>query len=167
MNKEKGLTDKQMIELLKRSYAAVDGLWFMMLEKETDFETALKVDAAVWDVLPKIQVRKIVELTGISGTTPADFLPVLKIKFGLEEYKYQIKENTESRLEIQVDECPWVNLLQKSDRMHIAERLGDEICTRDLKGWAQAFNPRLDIEWAWRRCTEQPGCRFSFFVKEG
>ncbi len=51
------LTDKQKMEYFHRSYLAVDGLWFMKIEENFGFETALKMDEAVWKILPKIQSR--------------------------------------------------------------------------------------------------------------
>ena len=53
------LTDEQKAEYFRRSYTAVDGLWFMMVEEKYGFEAALKLDEAVWKVLPKIQARTI------------------------------------------------------------------------------------------------------------
>ena len=166
MVKNLNLSEKQKIEFLKRSYMAVDGLWFMMIEKEFDFETALKIDAAVWEVLPKIQVRKIIELTGISGSTASEFLPILEIKFSLEEYNYKILKDTPKCLEVKIDKCPWVELLRKSDRLHLSERISSEICTRDLNGWASAFHKDLELEWFSRDCISSSGCSFAFNVKK-
>ena len=165
MNEVFKFTNEQKIELLKRSYMAVDGLWFMMVEKEFDFETALKIDVAVWEVLPKIQVRKILELTGYSGSSASEFLPVLNIKFGLEEYDYKIIESSADRLEVKIKKCPWVELLRKSDRLKLAERIGREICTLDLNGWANAFHKDLQLEWISRECISS-GCSFAFNIKK-
>jgi len=51
------LTDKQIVEYFKRSYTAVDGLWFMKVEEIYGFDTALDIDEEVWKVMPKIQAR--------------------------------------------------------------------------------------------------------------
>ena len=53
------LTDEQKAEYFRRSYTAVDGLWFMKVEEKRGFEEALQLDEAVWKVLPKIQARTI------------------------------------------------------------------------------------------------------------
>jgi len=166
MDKDFHFTDQQKIELLKRSYMAVDGLWFMMVEKEFDFEAALKIDIAVWEVLPKIQVRKILELTGFSGSTASEFLQLLKIKFSLEEYDYKIIKNTPERLDVKIKNCPWVELLRKSGRLELAERIGKEICTLDLNGWANAFHKDLQLEWISRDCISSSGCNFAFNIKK-
>lgn len=53
----KDLTEMDKTEYFRRSYRAVDGLWFMMIEKKHGFDEALELDEAVWRVLPKIQAR--------------------------------------------------------------------------------------------------------------
>jgi len=65
--------ERVITEYLRRSYSAVDGLWFMMVEKEFSFDDALKIDESVWGVLPKIQSRKAKELLCLEGKGLADF----------------------------------------------------------------------------------------------
>lgn len=161
MKEEFDFGTELMAALLQRSYHAVDGLWFMMLEKETDFETALRIDKAVWSVLPKVQVKKIKELTGISGSPFAkDFLPVLKIKFALDNYDYQVLECMPERIKIKVIGCPWVELLRRSERLHLADKIGKEICPLDLGGWAGAFHPSLKLTNLESNCSKLSSCVF-------
>ena len=55
-----GVMNQQILsEYFKKCFFAVDGLWFMMLEKTDSFDKALDVDRMVWEILPKIQARKI------------------------------------------------------------------------------------------------------------
>ena len=56
--------DRQMAELLRRSYMAVDGLWFVFAEQREGYEAALALDEEVWKVMPKIQARKAREVLG-------------------------------------------------------------------------------------------------------
>ena len=67
--------DPQILsEYFKKCYIAVDGLWFMMLEKTDSFDKALEVDGRVWEILPKIQARKIKELLFPGGIELLDLL---------------------------------------------------------------------------------------------
>ena len=45
---------EQVVEYLRRSYQAVDGLWFMKVEEALGFEAALEADRRVWEILAKI-----------------------------------------------------------------------------------------------------------------
>ena len=60
------LTEKQISEYFKRSYTAVDGLWFMKAEERYGFDTALDIDDDVWKVMPKIQARKLKSMGNIT-----------------------------------------------------------------------------------------------------
>lgn len=162
MNKLGILNPDQAIAFLRRSYKAVDGLWFMMTEKAGDFERALQIDRRVWEVLPRIQVKKIKDLTGVTGESPEDFAPVLATKFAIEEYQYREAACGPNELKIVVERCPWVDLLCKSGRLDYAEAIADAVCTVDLGGWAQAFHPSLQFAWEERQCREGQ-CSFRFF----
>ena len=61
------LSEVQKAEYFRRSYTAIDGLWFMKLEAKFGFETALEIDTAVWEVFPKIQARFLRALAGNSS----------------------------------------------------------------------------------------------------
>ncbi len=62
--------NQALVEYLRRSYTAVDGLWFVMVEEAHDFDHALALDERVWQILPKIQARKAREVLGITGFCP-------------------------------------------------------------------------------------------------
>ena len=69
------LTDEQRADYFRRSYTAADGLWFMMVEEKYGFDAALKLDEAVWKVLPKIQARALKSMmklnSGLEGLQEA------------------------------------------------------------------------------------------------
>ncbi len=64
--------DKALIEYLRRSYTAVDGLWFVMVEEAYGFQQALELDEQVWEILPKIQARQARQVLGITGNSCDD-----------------------------------------------------------------------------------------------
>ena len=66
----RNLDDKETIRYLKRSYSAVDGLWFMKVEDSFDFDKALEIDNQVWKVVPKIQARFLKTLKRSNNALP-------------------------------------------------------------------------------------------------
>ena len=53
------MSDPQVLcEYLRRSYTAVDGLWFVKLEERFGFDTALQIDQEVWLVAAKTRPAK-------------------------------------------------------------------------------------------------------------
>ena len=51
-----------------RNMWAVDGLYYMFIEEEFGTEAATEIDRKVWEVMGKIEARKIKKLFNIEGT---------------------------------------------------------------------------------------------------
>jgi Family of unknown function (DUF6125)/L-2-amino-thiazoline-4-carboxylic acid hydrolase len=131
------LTDKQKAEYFRRSYTAVDGLWFMMVEEKYGFEAALKLDEAVWKVLPKIQARTIKAMMklpyGLEGLQEA-----VAARLCLEGFVCDL-ETLENGFEVIVKKCPWHDLMIKAGREELSEKVGDLICRAENSAWALEF----------------------------
>lgn len=108
------LDSQQIIEYFQRCYKAVDGLWFMKVEKQYGFDRALDVDNEVWKVMPKIQARIIKSMLKLSDGPDALFIG-LKTKLELDGFKFKA-EKTENGFRITINDCPWHNLMIKSGR---------------------------------------------------
>lgn len=151
-----------LVEYLRRSYFAVDGLWFIMLEDEFSFNKALELDAEVWRILPKIQVRKVKELLGLAGIGLQDFLKAITVKFEAEEYDYEIRQMENNHLQVVVKDCPWINILKKAKREHLAPQISDAICLLELKVWLKEFGDSLSFDMKCRKCCGDSICIMDF-----
>ena len=131
------LTDEQKTEYFRRSYAAADGLWFMMVEEKYGFEAALKLDEAVWKVLPKIQARTIMAMmklsSGLEGLQEA-----VAARLFLEGFDYDLKRQ-ENGFEVIVKKCPWHDLMIRSGRLELSEKVGELICQVENSAWSLEF----------------------------
>ncbi len=131
------LTDKQKAEYFRFSYTAADGLWFMKVEEKHGFEEALELDEAVWKVLPKIQARAMKTMlnldSGLEGLEKALFA-----RLALEGFEFDLVRE-ESSLCVIIRRCPWHDLLVRSKREHISERVSDVICRVENTVWAFEF----------------------------
>src|SRR5512137_919721 len=84
----KRLKKKQVEQYLRRSYSAVDGLWFVKLEEKYGFDAALDRDREVWKVMAKIQSRALKAiLTGPSGEDP-DLREAFSAKLDLDGFQF-------------------------------------------------------------------------------
>jgi len=131
------LTDEQKAEYFRRSYVAADGLWFMKVEEMCGFEATLKLDEAVWKVLPKIQARTIKAMmklgSGLEGLQEA-----IAARLCLEGFDYDLKIQ-ENGFEVIVKKCPWHDLMIGSKRGELSEKVGDLICRVENSVWSQEF----------------------------
>jgi len=139
--------DAKRAEYFRRSYEAIDGLWFMILEEEFDFERALEFDRRVWRIVPKIQCRKVRELLDIKGVGLDALSAALAAKFGFEDTECAANRNG-NVLEVVLMECPWFDLMKKSGREHLAGRVGETICGTEYPAWAAecGCSPKVDIK---------------------
>jgi hypothetical protein len=151
-----------MAAYFRRSYAAVDGLWFMKVEERLGFDEALELDARVWEVLPKIQARMLKELLGLDSGLSA-LAECLSTRL---EWEGQVFERTLSpdgrHLRIEIRECPWQALMVKSGRGHLAARVGQRICTQEYAVLAAEFGPGIEFTLEGLACAGDPACVLSF-----
>ena len=146
-------------EYFKKCFLAVDGLWFMMLEKTDSFDKALEVDGRVWEILPKIQARKIKELLKLETATEEDLISALKFKLDAEDFVSELLRK-DSQINIIIKKCPWLILLKKSNREHLAERISDVICSVEYGVFAREFMEDMDFEVISRQCSGDKVCSF-------
>jgi len=142
----------------KRSYFAVDGLWFMKVEEMYGFDSALNIDVKVWEILPKIQAREVRKLLMIKDDGIEPLFKALQLKLEAEGYVYSI-DHKQGVIEIR--QCPWIKLLEKSGRTHLKEKIGGVICSTEFRTWGGEFNVsgfKLDN----RGCCEGGNCRLFF-----
>lgn len=131
------LTDKQIAEYFRRSYTAVDGLWFMKVEEIWGFEAALQMDEEVWRVLPKIQARMLKAMTGLRKGMDG-LRQAVEIRLDLEGFEFEVEDAFDG-INVCVRRCPWHDLMIKSGRESISGRVGDLICGLENTVWASEF----------------------------
>ncbi len=132
------LTQEQKTEYFRRSYTAVDGLWFMKVEESLGFEEALRLDEAVWKVLPKIQARTLKGMMHLPGGL-AGLEQALCARLDLEGFEYEI-EPREDGFAVIVKRCPWRDLMIKSGRENLSEKVSELICRVENSVWASEFS---------------------------
>lgn len=158
------LTDKQVADYFHRSYTAVDGLWFMKLEEEYGFDKALEVDRRVWEVLPKIQARKLKSiLNAVDGLEALE--ECLATKLGLEGFGFETEEYDKGAFRIIVHKCPWHELMVRSGRGELSGRVGDVICNTEYPVWASEFG-NIEFELGEQICEGSSCCTLNFRLEQ-
>ena len=158
------LTEKQISEYFKRSYTAVDGLWFMKAEERYGFDTALDIDDEVWKVMPKIQARKLKSMGNL--TDGLDGLrECFTTKLTLDGFAFETEQSDDGRsLKITLSACPWHNTMIKSGREHLSGKVGTRICTTEYQVWAAEFGADIKFELGDQICEGFKCCTLLFKV---
>lgn len=156
----RNLNDKEKIGYLKRSYSAVDGLWFMKVEDSFNFDKALEIDNQVWMVLPKIQARFLKTTLGVDKGLKA-LEQCFTEKLRLDDIDFKVMRDEKS-LVITISRCHWHELMVKSNRKHLSSRVGKTICDTEYSGWAQEFGEGISFEMLERICDGGKECVLKF-----
>jgi hypothetical protein len=154
------LSDAQVAEYFNRSFRAVDGLWFMKVEEKFGFDVALRVDAEVWRVMPKIQARMIKSFLKL-GEGEFALLDSLKAKLSLEGFKFSVEQG-ENGFRIRISDCPWHNLMVKSGREKFSAKVGETICNAEYSVWASEFDENMQFTLAAQKCNGSKHCLLTF-----
>ena len=152
--------DQILVAYLRRSYHAVDGLWFVMVEDETDFDRALALDNRVWAVMGKIQARKARELLDAPGNSPEELARCFALKLTADGHAFERAVEGDV-VRFTVDECPWLALLRKSGRAHLAAAVSQTICPTEGRAWAAEFGGYA-FELPEMACTGAARCEMRF-----
>ena len=154
------LTDDQKIEFLRRSYTAIDGLWFLKIEEKYGFEAALEIDREVWKVFPKVQARLLKSLTGKDSGLAA-LVDCYTARLTLENFTFHTEKSAEG-VKVIIDKCPWHEIMVKSGREKLSGRIGDVICQTECETWASEFGEDLRFESEGRICKGEKECLVRF-----
>ncbi len=156
------LNSEQIAEYFKRSYTAVDGLWFMKLEEKYGFDAALEIDQEVWKAFPKIQARFLKSAGGLGNGIDALF-ECLATKLDLEGFKFRAeKSDSQEGFQISIIDCPWHNLMLKSGREKLSGEIGTLICNTEYSVWAAEFGDNIKFELKDQICKGLPNCILQF-----
>ncbi|MBD3292432.1 MAG: hypothetical protein GF393_05880 [Armatimonadia bacterium] len=161
---------EMIIEMLRRSYFAVDGLWFVMLEEQEGLERALQIDEDVWRVMPKIQARKARELIHADADTPGALARCMALKLAAEGHRYDVHFENSGHVEVVISRCPWREVLEQSEREHLGPDIADRICATEIAAWADEFSPeegpQIVATMAESICDGDKCCRYVFRVSD-
>jgi hypothetical protein len=150
-------TDAQIAAFLKRSYFAVDGLWFLKSEEQHGLSEAMDLDEAVWEIMPKVQAREAAKILDLEGGSLQAVQQGFEFKLTAEGYDFDV-ETSGDEVRFIVKTCPWYEVLKKCDRTHLAESIADRICTREFSGWTKELAPGTEFELRSRLCVESDNC---------
>lgn len=156
---------KLFADYLRKCFVSVDGLWFMKIEEDTDFEKALEVDIAVWKVLPKIEARTIKELLALGHGIVA-LHAALDFKLRAECYSHSLSPVHEGAFTLNVHDCPWVKHIKKANRGHFLDRISASICPAEYGAFTAEFGKNITIDHQRGNCAQHGRCSFFYQTKK-
>ena len=149
-----------------RDMWAVDGLYYLFIEEKWGTEEATEIDRKVWEVMGKIEARKIKKLFDI---TESDIPSMMKAL----QYSGWSLDLEDKEIEIQKDKAILRNVKCRVQNTRIKKGLGEFGCKPVrwgfLKSFAKEFNPDIVVKCNVCPPDEHPPdlwCEWEFVLKE-
>nr|MDO8112018.1 DUF6125 family protein [Candidatus Sigynarchaeota archaeon] len=143
----KALSKDDRLFYYEKNYYTLDGLWILETEKATDFDTALKIDLAVWKELLKIIYRRIKDYLKIEGKTVAEVMDLLAFRWACEKWDFTIDVASPDKGKATIKKCPYKEIMDRNPaRKDIIPRICTDICIPIYKEAIASINPAIRVK---------------------
>lgn len=141
------ITDADKIFYFEKSFFTMDGLWMLETEKEVGWDTALKIDKAVWIRLMNITFRRIKKYLNIDNNNLNDLIEILTFRWSIEGWKYSINQDSEFEAVIEINECPYKAIMDRNpERREKISLICKDMCIPFYNAVLEDFNPKIKLE---------------------
>jgi len=126
-----------------RDLWAVDGLYYLGIEEALDTETATEIDRKVWEVMGKIEARKLKEFFGIEGNDIPSMIKALR-------YSGWALDLEDKEIIVEEEQAIVRNVRCRVQNTRIKKGLSEFGCKPVrwgfLKAFAKEFNPEIIVD---------------------
>ena len=143
------ISREQMDELRLGALTAIDGLWFMAVEKKSGFDEALELDLEVWKQYGEVIIKRIARMIGVEldAQEPPDMATVNFVMEKICEIDGTICEGellSPREIRFLVHRCSWWENLNRSGREEIipCEFIDNTI----FHHWLKTIDPAINFE---------------------
>lgn len=159
----KDLSVEDRLFYFERNFFTLDGLWFIETENETDFETALRIDLAVWLRLFKIIYKRIEKYLGITAKDVKDIIDILAFRWTCEKWDYEIEKSEPTEGKISIKSCPWNDKMARNpERKELIPQICKEVCMHIYDDAIRSLNPDIEVIRNQVIGLGDPVCSFEF-----
>lgn len=158
------INEQQLERLRLGALTAIDGLWFLALEKQLGFEKTLEMDLEVWKNYGAILLKRIARMNHIT-LDPQRGVGIDEVQFFLDtlsridgtEYSGRLIDGCV--LEYRVDHCPWYENLKSSGRENV---IPCEMIDNTIFGhWLGVLDKSLSMEFVRSRPRGDDHCAWT------
>jgi hypothetical protein len=143
----KEITKDDRLFYFERNFFTLDGLWIIEAEKATDFDTALKIDLAVWLALLKIAYKRIKDYLKADTSTVSGVVDVLAFRWACEGWKFSVEQPSPREAHVAITKCPYKEIMERSEgRKVVIPRICKDICIPIYESAIATLNPAVHIK---------------------
>jgi len=143
----KQVSNADKLFYFEKSFFTLDGLWMIETENETDWETALKIDLAVWIKMLNIIFHRLMKYLNLEGNTLKNLIEILTFRWSIEGWDYKLLKNEEKEASIRILKCPYKNIMERNQkRQEKIPLICKDMCIPFYKAIIEDFNPEIKVE---------------------
>lgn len=149
-----------------RNLWAVDGLYFLGIEEKFGTETATEIDQKVWEVMGKVEARKLKEFLEIKGNDIPSMINAL-------QYSSWALDLEDKEVIVEKERAVIRNVKCRVQNTRISKGLSEFGCKPVrlgfLKAFAKEFNPNIEVKCNVCPPDKHPDdlwCEWEFKLKE-
>ena len=143
----RNVSEADKLFYFEKNFFTIDGVWMLEIEKEVGWDTAIKIDKAVWIRLMKIIFRRIKKYLNINTNTLSDLIEIITFRWSIEGWKYIVNRVSESEVIIEIKRCPYKAIMDRNHKRQ--ERIPlvcKNMCFPFYKATFEEFNPKIKFE---------------------
>ncbi|MHA1793546.1 MAG: DUF6125 family protein [Promethearchaeota archaeon] len=130
----------------ERNFFTLDGLWIIETEKETDLDTSIKVDLAVWKRFVPIIYQRIKKYLGYDEINIPEMIDIITFRWACEGWDFKIIKREQNEGEIHVLKCPYRDIMDRNpERRPVIPRICKEICDPIYDEAISKLNPGIKL----------------------
>jgi len=149
-----------------RDLWAVDGLYFLGIEKQFGTEAATEIDRKVWEVMGKIEAQRLKEFLGLNGSDIPSMIKALR-------FSGWALDLEDKEIVVEKEKAIVRNIRCRVQNTRITKGLDEFPCKKVrwgfLKSFAREFNPDIIVDCNVCPPDEHPSdlwCEWEFKIKK-
>lgn len=141
------ITNADKLFYFEKNFFTMDGVWMLETEKEVGWDTALKIDRAVWVRLMRIFFRRIKRYLKIESTNLDDLIEIITFRWSIEGWKYEVDQISAFEVIINIKECPYKAVMDRNqERQELIPLICNNMYFPFYKAAFEEFNPKIKFE---------------------
>ncbi|MFW9989426.1 MAG: DUF6125 family protein [Candidatus Odinarchaeota archaeon] len=161
------ITEADKIFYFEKNFFTMDGVWMLETEKEVGWDTALKIDRAVWIRLMRIFFRRIKRYLKIESNRLEDLVEIITFRWSIEGWKYEVDQISASEVIINIKECPYKAIMDRNpERQELIPLICNNMCFPFYEVVFKEFNPKIKFERVKSLGLGDDSCDFCFKLIE-
>jgi hypothetical protein len=146
LNSKREVSLEDKLYYFEKNFRTLDGLWVIEIEKERDWETALKLDIVVWQQLYRIIFRRVKKYLKLKSNSLLDLIEIISFVWNCEGNLHEIIKKSENEIIVNIKTCPYIEAMERNPERHNRiHSICKDMCIPYFEPVVKEFNPKIKL----------------------